>query len=68
MTFKPGDRVRYNPYLLPSRSPEWRGRTGTIVSIEGPRTGQGDRRFAETKMDDDGTIRTGIGTEQFVPA
>jgi hypothetical protein len=68
MTFKPGDRVRYNPYLLPSRSPEWRGRTGTIISIEGPQAGQGDRLFAQIKMDDDGTIRRAISTEQLVPA
>jgi hypothetical protein len=68
MTFEPGDHVRYNPYLLPSRSPEWSGRTGTIISIEGPHVGQRDRLFARIKMNDDGTIREGINTVVLVPA
>jgi hypothetical protein len=68
MTFKLGDHVRYNPYLLPSSSPQWRDRTGTIISIEGPHPGQGDRLFAQIKMDDDGTIRERISTAMLVPA
>jgi hypothetical protein len=68
MTFKPGDHVRYNPYLLPSGSPEWRGRTGTIISIEGPYPGRGDHLYAQLKMDDDGTVRDGISTAMLVPA
>jgi hypothetical protein len=50
MTFKLGDHVRYNPYLLPSGSPEWRGRTGTIISIEGPYPGRGDYLYAQLQM------------------
>jgi hypothetical protein len=68
MTFKLGDHVQYNPYLLPSRSPEWRGRTGTIISIKGPYPGRGDRLFAQLQMDDDGTVRDGISTAMLVPA
>jgi hypothetical protein len=68
MIFKPGDHVRYNPYLLPSRSPQWRNRTGTIISLEGPHRGQGDRSFAQIKMDDDGTLRERISTAMLVPA
>jgi hypothetical protein len=68
MIFKLGDHVRYNPYLLPSRSPEWRGRTATIISIEGPYPGRGDRQFAQLQMDDDGTVRDGISTAMLVPA
>jgi hypothetical protein len=68
MIFKLGDHVRYNPYLLPSRSPEWRGRTATIISIEGPYPGRGDHLFAQLQMDDDGTVRDGISTAMLVPA
>jgi hypothetical protein len=68
MTFKAGDRVRYNPYLLPSGSPEWHDRQGTIISIEVPPTRQGDHFLARIKMDDDGTIRGGISTAMLVPA
>jgi hypothetical protein len=68
MIFKPGDHVRYNPYLLPSRSPQWRNRTGTIISLEGPHPDQGDRLFAQIKMDDDGTFRERISTAMLVPA
>jgi hypothetical protein len=68
MIFKPGDQVRYNPYLLPSRSPPWRNRTGTVISLEGPRSGPGDRLFAQIKMDDDGTFRERISTAMLVPA
>jgi hypothetical protein len=68
MTFKVGDQVRYNPDLLASGSPEWRGRTGVIISIEGPHSGQGDRRFARIRMDDDDTVQEGISTAMLVPA
>jgi hypothetical protein len=68
MAFRIGDKVQYNPEFLASGSPEWRGRTGTIVGIEGPHPGQGDHLFARIKMDDDGTIQQGISTAMLVPA
>ena len=68
MIFKLGDHVRYNPYLLPSGSPEWRGRTATIILIEGPYPGRGDRLSVHLQMDDDGTIRDGISSAMLVPA
>jgi hypothetical protein len=67
MTFRISDRVRYNPDLLPS-TPGSRGRTGTIISIEGPHPGQGDRLFARIRMVDDGEIQEGIPTAKLLPA
>jgi hypothetical protein len=66
MTFTVGDRAQYRTDLLPGASPEWKGRTGTIIEIKGPIPGQGDFLFADIKMDDDDTIRPGIKTVVLV--
>ena len=66
MIFTVGDKVQYRTDLLAEDSPEWRGRTGTIIKISGPIPGQGDFLFADIKMDDDGTKQYGIKTVMLV--
>jgi len=62
---KKGDRVRHLEYTLAGASPEWRGRTATVIDLLGPYPGQGDGMFARLRMDDDGSERDGISCHRL---
>jgi hypothetical protein len=66
MSFAVGDHVRYNPQLLASAQPQWRGTTWRIAALTGDLPGQGDRVFARLE-NDSGDIEDGVSTAMLVP-
>ncbi|WP_428532940.1 hypothetical protein [Rhodopila sp.] len=66
MSFAVGDRVRYNPQLLASALPQWRGTTWRIAALTGDIPGQGDRVFARLE-NHNGDIEDGVSTAKLVP-
>jgi hypothetical protein len=67
MTFKVGDRVRYNTAVMASGP--WRNSTWRIATLSEKLPGQGDRIFALLESDDGRTEpQPGISTNMLVPA